>query len=179
MRRPANMPSLASVTADTPSNTTSNPAPNVVAPRTAEQSSSLSVALVQSSHRPDPFRQVSPSQRPIIATAPQNFTAAPISLPNPQDDWVANANSADTPPPSDPKRNVPQQVARATPRPTGEPQSTQDPGEQQQGTLAIDGAQMGRWMIDHLERQASRPGTMTTGFDPRMTATFPGAPIGA
>jgi hypothetical protein len=44
--------------------------------------------------------------------------------------------------------------------------------------LVLDGAELGRWMITFLENQASRPGTMTTGIDPRMTATFPGAPTG-
>jgi hypothetical protein len=179
MSRPAYMPSLAPVIANIASNTTSGPEPNVVTPQTAEQSSSPSVALVQSSQWPDRLRRVAPSQRSIVAAAPENFTAAPIVLPKPQDDWAANGNSASTWPPPDPKRNFSRQVVRATPRPTGQPESTQDTREQPQGTIAIDGAQMGRWMIDHLERQASRPGTMTTGFDPRMTATFPGAPIGA
>jgi hypothetical protein len=52
-------------------------------------------------------------------------------------------------------------------------------GEPRQGTLVMDGTQLGRWMIDHLERHASRPGAMTTGIDPRMSATYPGAPTGA
>jgi hypothetical protein len=47
-----------------------------------------------------------------------------------------------------------------------------------QGTLILDGAQLGRWMMDHLERHASRPGAMATGFDPRMNAAYPGAPAG-
>jgi hypothetical protein len=47
-----------------------------------------------------------------------------------------------------------------------------------QGTLILDGAQLGRWMMDHLERHASRPGAMTTSFDPRMNAAYPGAPTG-
>lgn len=48
----------------------------------------------------------------------------------------------------------------------------------QQGVIVLGGALLGRWMIDQLERRASRPGAMTTGIDPRMTATFPGAPTG-
>jgi hypothetical protein len=77
------------------------------------------------------------------------------------------------------------------------PQTTVDPTEQlegaqsalaepprsesgpRQGTIILDGAQLGRWMIDHLERHASRPGAMTTGFDPRMNAAYPGATTGA
>ncbi len=48
-----------------------------------------------------------------------------------------------------------------------------------QGMIILDGAQLGRWMMDHLERHASRPGAMTTSFDPRMNAAYPGAPTGA
>jgi hypothetical protein len=44
--------------------------------------------------------------------------------------------------------------------------------------LVLDGAQLGRWMIDHLEHRASRPGAMTTGIDPRMSAEYPGASTG-
>jgi hypothetical protein len=51
--------------------------------------------------------------------------------------------------------------------------------EPRQGVLVLDSAQLGRWMIDHLERHASRPGSMTTGIDPRISATYPGAPTGA
>ena len=45
--------------------------------------------------------------------------------------------------------------------------------------MHLDGAQLGRWMMDHLERDASRPGAMTTSLDPRMNAAYPGAPTGA
>lgn len=51
--------------------------------------------------------------------------------------------------------------------------------EPRQGVLVLDSAQLGRWMIDYLERHASRPGAMTTGIDPRISATYPGAPTGA
>ena len=43
---------------------------------------------------------------------------------------------------------------------------TQTESESRQGMLVLDGAQLGRWMIDHLEHRASRPGAMTTGIDP-------------
>ena len=47
-----------------------------------------------------------------------------------------------------------------------------------QGVLVLDSTQLGSWVIDHLERHASRPGAMTTGIDPRMNAAYPGAPMG-
>jgi hypothetical protein len=46
------------------------------------------------------------------------------------------------------------------------------------GTLYLDGSSLGHWVIDHLANEATRPNTGTTGFDPRITATYPGAPIG-
>ncbi|HKM64179.1 MAG TPA: hypothetical protein VJY39_16985 [Acidisphaera sp.] len=45
------------------------------------------------------------------------------------------------------------------------------------GTLEIDGLQLGRWLADYLAHAAVRPATGSTGFDPRMTPTWPGAPI--
>jgi hypothetical protein len=46
------------------------------------------------------------------------------------------------------------------------------------GMILVDARQMGRWIIDQLEHYASRPAAMTTGIDPRMNATYPGAPTG-
>ncbi len=59
------------------------------------------------------------------------------------------------------------------------PRSQQADTEPRQGLLVLDGAQLGRWMVDHLESTVSRPSAMTTGIDPRMNATWPGAPTGA
>ena len=47
-----------------------------------------------------------------------------------------------------------------------------------QGTIVLDGAQLGRWMLDHLAMRASRPGAGTTGIDPRINALYPGAHSG-
>jgi len=46
------------------------------------------------------------------------------------------------------------------------------------GTVFLDSASFGRWMVDHLTREIARPATGMTGFDPRITASYPGAPIG-
>ena len=51
--------------------------------------------------------------------------------------------------------------------------------EPRQGTIILDGTQLGQWVIDHLERYASRPGAMITGIDPRMSAAYPGASSGS
>ena len=47
-----------------------------------------------------------------------------------------------------------------------------------QGTVYLDSAAFGHWVIDHLTREITRPTTGMTGFDPRITASYPGAPIG-
>src|SRR5262249_35452868 len=35
-------------------------------------------------------------------------------------------------------------------------------------------ARLGRWILDYLAKEASRPNAGTTGFDPRITPTYPG-----
>ncbi len=62
---------------------------------------------------------------------------------------------------------------------TAPAESPQAESEPRQGTIILDGAQLGQWVIDHLEKYASRPGAMTTGIDPRMSAIYPGAPTGS
>jgi hypothetical protein len=71
---------------------------------------------------------------------------------------------------------VASELPKSAPAPSERQQTESEP---RQGTLVLDSAQLGRWMIDHLERHASRPAAMTTGIDPRMNATYPGAPTGA
>ncbi len=65
---------------------------------------------------------------------------------------------------------------------TSMPTSQDDPSQGEsaslQGVVLLDGTRIGRWMITHLEHHASRPRAMTTGIDPRMSATYPGAPTG-
>jgi hypothetical protein len=60
-------------------------------------------------------------------------------------------------------RNVPTQLAAQ---------------ESREGVVFLDGMRMGRWILDRLTRQASRPTAGTTSIDPRINASFPGAPTG-
>jgi hypothetical protein len=55
-------------------------------------------------------------------------------------------------------------------------QSPETSAEPRQGLLILDGTQLGRWVMDRIARQASRPVAGTTGIDPRISPTFPGAP---
>jgi hypothetical protein len=55
-------------------------------------------------------------------------------------------------------------------------QSPDTAREPRQGLLILDGALLGRWIADRIARQVSRPVAGTTGIDPRISPTFPGAP---
>ena len=58
---------------------------------------------------------------------------------------------------------------RHTPEVSSEPKA---------GIVVVDGGYLGRWIFDRLSRQASRPSGGTTGVDPRVSATHPGAAVG-
>jgi len=45
------------------------------------------------------------------------------------------------------------------------------------GDVFLDGLHLGRWIVDRLTATAERPRSGTTGFDPRMSITWPGAPL--
>jgi hypothetical protein len=53
-----------------------------------------------------------------------------------------------------------------------------DPVRPAYAELHLDGAVVGRWITRYLERQITRPQAGATGFDQRMTPSWPGAPIG-
>ena len=48
-----------------------------------------------------------------------------------------------------------------------------------QGDVYVDGSRLGRWMTDHLVKVAELPRAAATGFDPRLTPTWPGASVSA
>jgi hypothetical protein len=54
----------------------------------------------------------------------------------------------------------------------------EDPVHPAYAELHMDGAVLGRWITRYLERQVTRPQVGSTGFDQRMTPSWPGAPIG-
>jgi hypothetical protein len=59
------------------------------------------------------------------------------------------------------------------------PPTTQPQSAPLQGEIYLDGSRLGRWMTDRLARAAELPRAAMTGFDPRMTPTWPGAPVSA
>lgn len=45
------------------------------------------------------------------------------------------------------------------------------------GDVFLDGARVGRWMSEQMAREAGRPNTGPTGFDPRRSPAWPGAAV--
>jgi hypothetical protein len=66
-----------------------------------------------------------------------------------------------------------------SPLPSAVPPPSEPPSAALQGDVYVDGSRLGRWMTDRLVKAAELPRAATTGFDPRMTPTWPGAPVSA
>ncbi len=125
-------------------------------------------AQSRSSHRPSPAASVSaptrderdrPSPSQLPATMP--VSAAP----------QANADAATPKTPSQP-------AAPPATLPSVAPQTPQTANGPTSGDVYLDGTQLGTWMARHLTREASRPPSGTTGFDPRMGIAWPGTQQG-
>jgi hypothetical protein len=99
----------------------------------------------------------SPPRPPSAPAAPRQ-AAAPI----------APAQSPPAAPPA---------TTTETPR-QGASDDTQQADRPASAELHLDGAALGRWVTRHLERQVTRPQAGATGFDPRMSPSWAGAPIG-
>lgn len=59
------------------------------------------------------------------------------------------------------------------------PPSRESQSSPLQGEIYVDGLRLGRWMTDRLAKSAELPRAAMTGFDPRLTPTWPGAPVGS
>jgi hypothetical protein len=103
-----------------------------------------------------------PSQSSLTAAASAAlWPSAPIAQPQ--------SPRASTPARSDEARKPSTPTGAADPAPVDSPPHAE---------LHLDGAVLGRWVTRHLERQVTRPQAGATGFDPRMTPSWAGAPIG-
>jgi hypothetical protein len=149
-----------------------------VTPQTAT-AKSLQDSLFRPSDHPGWFERTPAMASSLRSVAPKHFPATPTSQPTLHDNQSASEDLSSSPPPPRPNRDLPLDVGRTTSSVMDQSDPTGSGTEAPQGTIMFDGVQLGRWIIDHLERRASRPTTMATGIDPRMNAIFPGAPIGA
>jgi hypothetical protein len=174
-------PAFAPVVDDRPLNPASTATTNLATPDKAEANPSSFVSLTRPGSPPGWLQQPQATPFPIAVAASNEPAIAPIRLAIPQEDQRVSGNLARSPvaPSLRSGSLFPIPAAASPPGRGDQSERGQTDSEQQQGTFALDTVQLGRWMVDHLERQASRPGTMTTGIDPRMTTLFPGAPTGA
>jgi hypothetical protein len=69
-------------------------------------------------------------------------------------------------------------TAPAQTLPSVAPQSPGSASPPTSGDVYLDGTRLGTWMTNHLAREASRPPSGATGFDPRMSIAWPGAQQG-
>src|SRR5689334_7000270 len=129
----------------------------------------------RANQRPQP----DPQQSREGARALEHVSAAPIGTTIAQHDPAANNTAFNSVARSQVGRDHRLTNSTTTALPGNQSQSAQTDQELQRGTIVLDGAELGRWVIGYLESQSLRPGRMTTGIDPRMSATFPVAPTGA
>jgi hypothetical protein len=117
-----------------------------------------------------------PFETMIAAARSQESLASGPSAPPtaPPTSQMSSGSSQVAPPIEVPKDQV-MPIDQQRP-PSMSRQSQNAAAEPRQGTLILDGTQLGRWIMDRIARQASRPVAGTTGIDPRISPTFPGAP---
>jgi hypothetical protein len=126
---------------------------NGASPRSPPGEPNISVSLVGNSVSPHPLQQPTGG---VQMDPSQAVRAAPY-------DTTGQAH----PPSIDPT------LQSAVPPPS------EPPSAALQGDVYVDGSRLGRWMTDRLVTAAELPRAATTGFDPRMTPTWPGAPLSA
>ena len=195
--RPWDMPSADPAVAILP---TAAPLPSAVAPIAADATVSASLLLTSDVSAPEsndqvaPFRDAWPMANEqvglnYIATAPQPAEHV-VEARKTQNRSVAQPQPSGFAPRPSRFSSVAPQAVQMGDDGIHEAQSagnavhwhSEDPPGPtvgpRQGTIVLDGFSLGRWMLDHFAREASRPGAGTTSFDPRITASYPGASIG-
>jgi hypothetical protein len=110
---------------------------------------------------PEPVRAEPEGRRlpPDSSRMPSQVGAISQSSPAPLETSAPRPATAAVMPSSAPRK----------PRPSLRPTSA---------NIFLEGAPLGRWIDQHLSRAATRPPSGITGFDPRLTPVWPGAPIG-
>jgi len=142
----------------------SMPAPQAVLPQRTERAAPIrprSRAPVAAPYPPnesgDRPRGLGADSAVRIANAAARGGAAPVAIPN-------------------------SSAAPVVPTPGAEQRAPASPEQQQAtgpdlGHIFLDGHLVGRWMRDHLAQKAARAPSGGTGFDMRLGAVWPGAPI--
>ncbi len=128
-----------------------------------------------------PEREIASNPLVMNALAPTAVAAPPLSRPvmpvlahsSAPVDAISSADASPTPVAV--KRGMQSDAPSATSQSSPNQEVASEP---RQGTIYVDGARLGRWVIDRLVKDASRPVAGTTGIDPRVSATYPGASAG-
>ena len=112
------------------------------------------------------------------ATSPTQSTVAQVQRGN-----VPATSTAAIAPSRQPQQAEPEPGPPLPPQSATSGSSNSVPGDpasqSQEGSLLLDGAMLGRWVIDHLTREIDRPASAGTSVDPRMGRSWPGSLQGA
>lgn len=123
--------------------------------------------------------------RPALSDVPRPMTSTSAPRARLTEDRVnrspSQARPANAVAPNPPARlskvSVPPETTRGTSIAPKSPM--RDSSEQPISVeVMLDGAVLARWLDNHLARSFARPPSGVTGFDPRMTRTWAGPPIG-
>jgi hypothetical protein len=128
---------------------------------------------------------------PAIAAVPGVAPAAPVASPvapevevpaaaAPVPAWpgvqgALGAAPLAAPPALPPALLSPPDFAEPAPQPVQGEEGAEAEERAMQGTLEIDGALLGRFVAEHLAREAGRPASGMTGFDPLVSPQWAGA----
>lgn len=163
--------------------------PPTKSPATAAAAPPHAAVRLPHSQRPAPPTGPATAQTPGTAQAPAAPSAqiAPIDTPKPRADhpppvrssapdrWLpgpapAAPRSTDTSAQSVPSRPIALPLQHSV-----APQSTAAPQSPIGGDVFLDGGRLGHWLASTLAREAGRPPSGSTSFDPRLGISWPGA----
>ncbi len=127
---------------------------------------------------PPPARPIGPARPPPSSDATPSRSAAPAATPV-ESGQPRRSSGASHPRASGPARDIVAPERADSDRQPSAPKAGEDADQRTMEVyIYLEGAPLGRWMADQLDRAASRPAASLTGFDPRVSPAWPGAPIG-
>jgi hypothetical protein len=123
-------------------------------------------------------REAGAADRPVYS--PQALAPAPVTRPAsavPAGDTVAWRAVASVVPVAAPLARQEAAAGPAMGQTAGEKAPSRDEPSLQSGEIKFDGDTLGRWMLEHVSDELSRPPGGASLFDPRITPRWPGAPV--
>lgn len=120
-----------------------------------------------------PSSQISPRWSKQARLPGSPTTPPPTSVPVAPPDVIPRTEPTALQQQSDPK--VTPRPSLSSPMPSFAPSVQPQSQPQLSGDVYLDGTRLGRWITNHLGREASRPPSGATAFDPRMGISWSGA----